>query len=276
MDPLLGTNQQFDSTLEAASPWRRIYVGVLTQVAPHPNADREVVVEVDTGWGKLTVVTGGPHIEVGHKVAVALPGARVVDASSLSRARASSRKGASGASSPRGCSAPPRSWDSPTTTAASTCSVVTRRLVLPSPCAFPIQTHVRWPNAGITRERKEHAVFDESSWMSINRRCLEEALSVQDMLSPAPPTRTWFARAHDRCVAAVDSLRRGDPQASVANCIAVSMPGRDQPSPAKVTRNVCGDATDSRAAGWATSPTDRQHSRRSLPWSMSDHSSSPS
>jgi hypothetical protein len=50
-------------------------------------------------------------------------------------------------------------------------------------------------------------MFDESSWRSINRRCLEEALSVQDMLSPTPPTRTWFARAQDRCVAAVDSLR---------------------------------------------------------------------
>jgi phenylalanyl-tRNA synthetase beta chain len=82
MDRSFGCSQQLDATLEVASPWRRIYVGVLTQVAPHPNADREVVVEVDTGWGKLTVVTGGPHIEVGHKVAVALPGARVVDASS--------------------------------------------------------------------------------------------------------------------------------------------------------------------------------------------------
>jgi hypothetical protein len=49
-------------------------------------------------------------------------------------------------------------------------------------------------------------MFDESSWRSINRRCLEEALSVQDMLSPTPPTRTWFARAQDRCVATVDFL----------------------------------------------------------------------
>jgi hypothetical protein len=49
-------------------------------------------------------------------------------------------------------------------------------------------------------------MFDESSWRSINRRCLEEALSVQDMLSPAPPRRTWPARAHERRVAAVDSL----------------------------------------------------------------------
>lgn len=63
--------------------WRRIYVGVLTAVAPHPNADHEVVVEVDAGWGRLTVVTGGPHVEVGHKVAVALPGARVLDAASM-------------------------------------------------------------------------------------------------------------------------------------------------------------------------------------------------
>jgi hypothetical protein len=32
-------------------------------------------------------------------------------------------------------------------------------------------------------------------------------MSVQDMLSPVPPRRTWFARAHERCVAAMDSLR---------------------------------------------------------------------
>jgi phenylalanyl-tRNA synthetase beta chain len=64
------------------APWRRIYIGVLTQVMPHPNADCEVVVEVDAGWGRLTVVTGGPHVEIGRKVAVALPGARVLDSDS--------------------------------------------------------------------------------------------------------------------------------------------------------------------------------------------------
>ena len=69
-------------SVHSRSPWGRIYVGVLTHVAPHPNADREVVVEVDAGWGRLTVVTGGPQVEIGRKVAVALPGARVQDASS--------------------------------------------------------------------------------------------------------------------------------------------------------------------------------------------------
>ncbi|MBA3517229.1 MAG: hypothetical protein H0T75_06225 [Rhizobiales bacterium] len=73
---------------QAANPWRKIYVGVLTRVDPHPNADREVVAEVDVGWRRLTVVTGGPHVEVGRKVALALPGARGVDAASpVPRAR---------------------------------------------------------------------------------------------------------------------------------------------------------------------------------------------
>jgi hypothetical protein len=60
---------------DATARWGRIYVGVLTRVEAHPYADREVVVEVDTGWGRLIVVTGGPHVAVGRKVAVALPGA---------------------------------------------------------------------------------------------------------------------------------------------------------------------------------------------------------
>lgn len=66
-------------TEPAPDLWRKIYVGVLTRVTPHPNADREVVVEVDAGWARLTVVTGGPRVAVGRKVALALPGARVID-----------------------------------------------------------------------------------------------------------------------------------------------------------------------------------------------------
>jgi phenylalanyl-tRNA synthetase beta chain len=82
MHTSIATVSQHDESQDATNLWRRIYVGLLTQLAPHPNADREVVVEVDVDWGRLTVVTGGPHVEVGRKVAIALPGARVVDASS--------------------------------------------------------------------------------------------------------------------------------------------------------------------------------------------------
>ena len=79
MHPANGIVPRQAEDLDATHPWRRIYVGLLTQLTPHPNADREVVVEVDVEWGRLTIVTGGPHVEVGRKVAVALPGARVVD-----------------------------------------------------------------------------------------------------------------------------------------------------------------------------------------------------
>lgn len=57
---------------QTVPPWHRIYVGILRNVSPHPHADREVVVEVDAGWGRLTVVTGGPRVAVGHKVALAI------------------------------------------------------------------------------------------------------------------------------------------------------------------------------------------------------------
>ena len=74
---------QPDALEDPARPWQLIYVGVLTQVAVHPHADREVVVEVDAGWRRLTTVTGGPDVAVGHKVVVALPGARVLDPTSV-------------------------------------------------------------------------------------------------------------------------------------------------------------------------------------------------
>src|SRR5688500_16412369 len=82
MLPSLAIVPQHAETREATGPWPRIYVGLLTQRTPHPNADRDVVVEVEVDWTRLTVVTGGPHVEVGRKVTVARPGARVVDADS--------------------------------------------------------------------------------------------------------------------------------------------------------------------------------------------------
>jgi phenylalanyl-tRNA synthetase beta chain len=82
MDLQLGVAPVAADGEDTVGLWRRIYVGMLIEVAPHPNADHEVVVEVDTGWGRLTIVIGGPHVDIGRKVAVALPGARVQDAGS--------------------------------------------------------------------------------------------------------------------------------------------------------------------------------------------------
>ncbi len=67
-------------------PWdrERMVVGHITEIGPHPNADRLVLATVEYGPGQVkTVVTGAPNLKVGEcgqKVAFALEGARLRDA----------------------------------------------------------------------------------------------------------------------------------------------------------------------------------------------------
>lgn len=60
--------------------WDKVYVGEVIAVTPHPDADRLVLADVAAGEHRLTVVTGAPNIASGQKVALALAGARLVDA----------------------------------------------------------------------------------------------------------------------------------------------------------------------------------------------------
>jgi phenylalanyl-tRNA synthetase beta chain len=60
--------------------WDKVYVGEVITVSPHPDADRLVLADVAAGEHRLTVVTGAPNIAEGQKVALALAGARLVDA----------------------------------------------------------------------------------------------------------------------------------------------------------------------------------------------------
>ncbi|HWV23890.1 MAG TPA: phenylalanine--tRNA ligase subunit beta [Thermomicrobiales bacterium] len=60
--------------------WDKVYVGEVVSVTQHPDADRLVLADVDAGEHRLTVVTGAPNIAQGQKVALALAGARLVDA----------------------------------------------------------------------------------------------------------------------------------------------------------------------------------------------------
>lgn len=60
--------------------WDKVYVAEVVKVTQHPDADRLVLAEVDAGEHRLTVVTGAPNIAEGQKVALALAGARLVDA----------------------------------------------------------------------------------------------------------------------------------------------------------------------------------------------------
>ena len=60
--------------------WDNVFVGHVLSVEPHPDADRLVLVDVDAGEHRLRVVTGAPNIAAGQKVALAIAGARLIDA----------------------------------------------------------------------------------------------------------------------------------------------------------------------------------------------------
>ncbi|MDQ4099262.1 MAG: phenylalanine--tRNA ligase subunit beta, partial [Chloroflexota bacterium] len=59
--------------------WDKVFVAEVRGVERHPDADRLVLADVDAGEHRLTVVTGAPNIAASQKVALALPGARLID-----------------------------------------------------------------------------------------------------------------------------------------------------------------------------------------------------
>lgn len=65
--------------------WNNVYVGQILEIGRHPNADRLLLVTVDYGHGRITVVTGASNFAVGDKVPVALVGARLIDGHSAER-----------------------------------------------------------------------------------------------------------------------------------------------------------------------------------------------
>ncbi|HYH11749.1 MAG TPA: phenylalanine--tRNA ligase subunit beta [Thermomicrobiales bacterium] len=60
--------------------WDKVFVAEVMDVSPHPDADRLVLADVAAGEHRLTVVTGAPNIAKGQRVALALAGARLIDA----------------------------------------------------------------------------------------------------------------------------------------------------------------------------------------------------
>jgi len=59
--------------------WEHVFVGQVTALEKHPNADRLKLVTIDLGKERITVVTCAPNMEVGQKVPFAKVGAKLID-----------------------------------------------------------------------------------------------------------------------------------------------------------------------------------------------------
>ena len=55
----------------------KIVIGQIKEIAPHPDADKLIVCQVDIGTEITQIVTGAPNVNVGDKVPVVLDGGRV-------------------------------------------------------------------------------------------------------------------------------------------------------------------------------------------------------
>jgi phenylalanyl-tRNA synthetase beta chain len=55
--------------------WSEVYVGEVLDIAPHPDADKVRVCQVDSGTGSTQIICGAWNFDAGAKVAVARPGA---------------------------------------------------------------------------------------------------------------------------------------------------------------------------------------------------------
>jgi phenylalanyl-tRNA synthetase beta chain len=70
---------EVEQVIDFGKRWDNIVVGEIKKVLPHPNADKLRICMVDTGEGEdKQIVCGGSNLEVGMKVVVSKPGAKVV------------------------------------------------------------------------------------------------------------------------------------------------------------------------------------------------------
>lgn len=69
---------EVEGVVDLAGQFENMVIGVVTEIAAHPNADKLLICQTDVGQGEIhDIVCGGSNLSVGMKVAVALPGARV-------------------------------------------------------------------------------------------------------------------------------------------------------------------------------------------------------
>jgi phenylalanyl-tRNA synthetase beta chain len=72
---------------DRGASWDKVFVGVVTNIDPHPNADRLRLAAVDYGQEPQTVVCGAHNFSVGDKVPFAVIGADLIDGHSGNKMR---------------------------------------------------------------------------------------------------------------------------------------------------------------------------------------------
>jgi phenylalanyl-tRNA synthetase beta chain len=70
---------QIESVSERYRYLDTVFVGRIEEIAPHPNADKLHLCQVDTGQGKVSVVCGAPNAKTGMLSPIALPGTEFPD-----------------------------------------------------------------------------------------------------------------------------------------------------------------------------------------------------
>src|SRR4030042_5534434 len=76
-----------DEVERITSPVKDVIVGVVLEVARHPNADKLSLCRVDTGRATYSVVCGAPNVKAGARYPFALVGSVLPDGTKIKRAK---------------------------------------------------------------------------------------------------------------------------------------------------------------------------------------------
>src|SRR3989338_6472039 len=78
-------SMSIDRVVSQKPVFKKVVIGKIIEIKPHPNADRLRLVTVDYKSGQQTVVCGAPNIQVGDVIAFALAGASLLNPDNLAQ-----------------------------------------------------------------------------------------------------------------------------------------------------------------------------------------------
>lgn len=76
---------EVEAILRIGADWQNVVVGQVLSTDKHPNADRLGLVQTTDGQKNYQVITGAMNLKPGDKIALALPGAELIDGHALER-----------------------------------------------------------------------------------------------------------------------------------------------------------------------------------------------